>query len=239
MKWERRQSRSYQPIFYGVSRPVSGLLNFEPIHQQYFGVASFQIEGSVSVDGRGKSIWDEFAKLPGKTKDGRNGDIATESYKLWKQDLALLVDYNVNAYRFSISWPRIIPLGGRDDPINQQGIQFYSTFIDELLAHGITPFVVRAAGLMLFSFVSEFVGLCRQTLYHWDLPQALHDRYGGWLNKDEIGKDYAHYSRVCFSLISSGPIQCSYIIFLRSVLRLLAIGSSTGTYLWLQLSDDI
>lgn len=142
-----------------------------------FATASFQIEGSVAVDGRGKSIWDDFAKLPGKTLDGRNGDVATDSYKLWNQDLSLLVTYGVKAYRFSISWPRIIPLGSRDDPINPQGIQFYSSLIDGLLAHGITPFV---------------------TLYHWDLPQALHDRYGGWLNKDEIVKDYTRYSRVCF-----------------------------------------
>ena len=105
--------------------------------------ASFQIEGSAAVDGRGKSIWDDFAKLPGKTLDGRNGDVATDSYRLWKQDLALLAEYGVKAYRFSISWSRVIPLGGRDDPINPRGIQFYSTLIDGLLSHGITPLVVR------------------------------------------------------------------------------------------------
>ncbi|TFK65539.1 glycoside hydrolase family 1 protein [Pluteus cervinus] len=142
-----------------------------------FATASFQIEGSWDVDGRGKSIWDDFAKIPGKTLDGRNGDVATDSYKRWREDVALLADYGVKAYRFSISWSRIIPLGGRNDPINPLGIQHYNNFIDALLEHGITPFV---------------------TLYHWDLPQALHDRYGGWLNKEEIIKDYAHYSRVCF-----------------------------------------
>lgn len=108
-----------------------------------YSLASFQVEGSAAVDGRGKSIWDDFAKLPGKTLDGRNGDIATDSYKLWKHDLALLADYGVKAYRFSISWSRVIPSGGRDDPINPQGIRFYSTFIDGLLEHGITPFVVH------------------------------------------------------------------------------------------------
>jgi beta-glucosidase len=142
-----------------------------------FATASFQIEGSTNVDGRGKSIWDDFSKQPGKTQDGRNGDVATDSYRLWKEDIALLTQYGVKSYRFSLSWSRIIPLGGRNDPINPKGIAFYSNFIDSLLEHGIIPFV---------------------TLYHWDLPQALHDRYGGWLNQDEIVQDYVHYAKVCF-----------------------------------------
>lgn len=129
------------------------------------------------MDGRGKSIWDDFAKLPGKILDGLDGDVATDSYRLWKEDVALLVQYGVKCYRFSLSWSRIIPLGGRNDPVNPLGIQFYSKLIDALLENGITPFV---------------------TLYHWDLPQALHDRYGGWLNKDEIVQDYTNYAKVCF-----------------------------------------
>ncbi|KAJ3562816.1 hypothetical protein NP233_g9340 [Leucocoprinus birnbaumii] len=142
-----------------------------------FATAAFQIEGSWNVDGRGESIWDGFAKLPGKTQDGRNGDVATDSYKRWKEDIALLAQYGVKSYRFSLSWSRIIPLGGRDDPINPEGIAFYNNFINELLKHGITPFV---------------------TLYHWDLPQALHERYLGWLNKEEIVQDFTRYARVCF-----------------------------------------
>ncbi|TDL27833.1 glycoside hydrolase family 1 protein [Rickenella mellea] len=142
-----------------------------------FATASFQIEGAVNEDGRGKSIWDDFSRIPGKTLDGRNGDVATDSYNRWKEDLALLREYGIKAYRFSIAWSRIIPVGGRNDPINPKGIEFYSKFIDGLLEAGITPFV---------------------TLYHWDLPQGLHDRYGGWLNKEEIVQDYAHYARVCF-----------------------------------------
>lgn len=131
----------------------------------------------MNVDGRGKSIWDDFARMPGKIADGRNGDVAADSYRLWKQDIALLSEYGAKYYRFSISWSRIIPLGGRNDPVNPKGIEFYSNLIDELLCHRIMPFV---------------------TLYHWDLPQALHDRYGGWLNKDEIVKDYVNYARICF-----------------------------------------
>lgn len=109
--------------------------------------------------------------------DGRDGDVATDSYRLWKEDIALLAQYGVKSYRFSLSWSRIIPLGGRNDPVNPKGIAFYSNFIDALLEHGIIPFI---------------------TLYHWDLPQALHDRYGGWLNKDEIVQDYVRYAKVCF-----------------------------------------
>ncbi|KAI0030154.1 beta-glucosidase [Vararia minispora EC-137] len=142
-----------------------------------FATASFQIEGSTDKDGRGKSIWDDFSRTPGKTRDGGNGDIATDSYARYKEDIALLRQYGVRAYRFSIAWPRIIPLGGRADPVNERGIQWYSDFIDELIKNGITPFV---------------------TLYHWDLPQALHERYGGWLNR-EVVADFEHYARVCFA----------------------------------------
>ncbi|RPD61802.1 beta-glucosidase 1B [Lentinus tigrinus ALCF2SS1-7] len=141
-----------------------------------FATASFQIEGSTTADGRGKSWWDDFAKLPGKTLDGRDGDVATDSYNRWEDDLDLLVSYGVNSYRFSIAWSRIIPLGGRNDPVNEAGIQWYSNLIDGLLKRGITPFV---------------------TLYHWDLPQALYDRYGGWLSR-EIIEDYVNYAKICF-----------------------------------------
>lgn len=75
--------------------------------------------------------------------DGKNGDVSTDSYKRWKEDMALLASYGVKSYRFSIAWSRIIPLGGRNDPVNPKGIEFYSNVIDELLKHDITPFVVR------------------------------------------------------------------------------------------------
>jgi beta-glucosidase len=159
--------------------------------------AAFQIEGSVNEGGRGPSIWDGFSRIPGKTLDGRNGDVATDSYRLWKEDVALLKKYGIKAYRFSLSWSRIIPLGGRNDPVNPTGIKFYSDFIDALLEAGITPFVVcsRSNGSHFGVLNNAF---SYQTLYHWDLPQGLHDRYGGWLNKEEIVKDYANYARVCF-----------------------------------------
>ncbi|KFH44264.1 Beta-glucosidase 1B-like protein [Hapsidospora chrysogenum ATCC 11550] len=142
-----------------------------------FATASYQIEGAVAEDGRGKSIWDTFCHLePTRTK-GANGDVACDHYHRYEEDLDLLVRYGAKAYRFSISWSRIIPLGGREDALNEKGIAFYNKLIDGLIDRGITPWA---------------------TLYHWDLPQALHDRYGGWLNVDESQRDFERYARVCF-----------------------------------------
>ena len=122
--------------------------------------ASFQIEGSTTVDGRGASIWDTFARKPGAIADGRNGEPAADHYRRYKEDVALMADLGINAYRFSIAWPRIQPLGaGRPNPA---GIDFYRRLCEELLSKGITPWA---------------------TLFHWDLPQALEDR-GGWLEAD-------------------------------------------------------
>lgn len=99
------------------------------------------------------------------------------SYYKTKEDVALLKSYGVTGYRFSLSWTRIIPLGGANDPVNEAGIQYYSNLIDELLANNITPFV---------------------TLFHWDIPQALEDRYGGMLNKEKYTPDFVRYAGVCF-----------------------------------------
>ncbi|KAL2794854.1 glycoside hydrolase superfamily [Aspergillus keveii] len=142
-----------------------------------FATAAYQIEGGFDQEGRGPSIWDTFTHLePSRTK-GANGDVACDHFHRYEEDLDLLKKYGAKAYRFSISWSRIIPLGGRDDPLNEKGIEFYNKLIDGLLDLGITPWV---------------------TLYHWDLPQALHDRYGGWLNVEESQNDFERYARVCY-----------------------------------------
>ncbi|KAJ5721789.1 uncharacterized protein N7483_009723 [Penicillium malachiteum] len=154
---------------------VKGVLRPDFFHG--FATAAAQIEGAWNQDGKGVSIWDTFGHTPGKVADGSNADDAVRAYDFYREDVALLKSCGVNAYRFSLAWSRIIPLGGRDNPVNEAGIQFYSNLIDELLRNGITPFV---------------------TLFHWDIPQALEDRYGGMLNKEAYTPDFVNYARVCF-----------------------------------------
>src|SRR5882672_4127489 len=133
--------------------------------------SAYQIEGATEADGRGPSIWDTFAKLPGKIQGGANADIACDHYHRYKEDVALMKALGVSTYRFSIAWPRLFP-EGRGAP-NPKGLAFYDRLVDELLANGIMPFA---------------------TLYHWDLPQALQDR-GGWESRDtvEAFADYAGF----------------------------------------------
>ncbi|KAJ5579561.1 uncharacterized protein N7459_005546 [Penicillium hispanicum] len=147
-----------------------------------FATASYQIEGAVNEDGRGPSIWDAFCKIPGKIAGGSSGEIACDSYHRTHEDIALLKACGAQAYRFSLSWSRIIPLGGRNDPVNEKGLQFYLKFVDDLHAAGITPMV---------------------TLFHWDLPEELQKRYGGFLNKEEFVADFANYARLVFAAFGS------------------------------------
>jgi beta-glucosidase len=118
--------------------------------------SAYQIEGAWNKDGRGESIWDRFAHTPGKIQDASNGDVACQHYYRWPEDIALLKSLNIQAYRFSVAWSRLLPQGCGQ--VNQAGLDFYSRLVDGLLEAGITPFV---------------------TLYHWDLPQTLQDQ-GGW-----------------------------------------------------------
>ncbi|MEF3355300.1 GH1 family beta-glucosidase [Paenibacillus sp. GYB006] len=135
--------------------------------------ASYQIEGATQEDGRGTSIWDTFAKTPGKVFNGDNGDVACDSYHKYEEDIALMKELGIKTYRFSIAWPRIIPDG--DGEINQKGLDFYHRFVDKLIENDIEPFC---------------------TLYHWDLPQALQD-IGGWENRRTIDA-FVKYSEVMF-----------------------------------------
>jgi beta-glucosidase len=134
--------------------------------------SSYQIEGAVDEDGRGKSIWDTFSHTPGRIEDGTTGDRASEHYHRYKDDVRLIRELGAKAYRFSIAWPRVFP-DGTGQP-NPRGLDFYNRLVDELLASGIEPYA---------------------TLYHWDLPQALQDRVGGWRSSDtsKAFADYAAY----------------------------------------------
>ncbi|MCP4423590.1 MAG: beta-glucosidase [Chloroflexi bacterium] len=118
--------------------------------------AAYQIEGAWQEDGKGESIWDRFSHTPGNIEDENNGDVTCDHYHRWADDIALMKSLNLQGYRFSIAWTRILPNGR--SPINQPGLDFYSRLVDGLLEAGVTPYV---------------------TLYHWDLPQALQDE-GGW-----------------------------------------------------------
>src|SRR5919199_2176436 len=118
--------------------------------------AAYQIEGAARQDGRGESVWDRFAATPGKVRNGDSGEIACDFYHRYRDDLALMRELGLDAFRFSVAWPRVLPEGrGR---VNEAGLDFYDRLVDELLAHGIEPFA---------------------TLFHWDTPQALEDA-GGW-----------------------------------------------------------
>lgn len=135
--------------------------------------ASYQIEGSPLADGAGDSIWHRFSHTEGNTRNGETGDVACDHYNRYRQDVSLMKELGLKAYRFSIAWPRILPEGrGR---INPKGLDFYDRLVDELLEHGIQPYA---------------------TIYHWDLPGALHD-LGGWANR-EIEHWFADYATILF-----------------------------------------
>ena len=132
--------------------------------------ASYQIEGATNEDGRGTSVWDTFARLPGRVVNNDDGRNACDHYHLFKNDVAMMKDLGIDAYRFSLAWPRIMPEG--EGAINEKGLAFYDQLIDELLAKDIQPWV---------------------TLFHWDLPQALQDKYAGWQSKD-VARRFADYA---------------------------------------------
>ncbi|GAB2277148.1 Beta-glucosidase 42 [Dionaea muscipula] len=143
-----------------------------------FGVATsaYQVEGAVKEGNRGPSIWDAFSHTEGKVVDASNGDIAVDQYHRYKEDIDLISILGFEAYRFSISWPRIFP-DGLGTKVNDEGVNYYNNVINALLEKGIQPWV---------------------TLYHWDLPLHLHESMGGWLNK-EIVKYFTIYAETCFA----------------------------------------
>jgi beta-glucosidase len=133
--------------------------------------AAYQVEGAVDADGRGQSIWDTFCRVPGAIAGGDTGDVACDHYNRYAEDIGLMADLGLGAYRFSIAWPRVQPDGS--GAINQKGLDHYRRVVDECLARNVVPYV---------------------TLYHWDLPQALQDK-GGWPARDTAYR-FADYSAV-------------------------------------------
>lgn len=136
--------------------------------------SSYQIEGAAYEDGKGPSIWDAFVRIPGKTANGEHADVSCNFYHTFRADIALMAKLGIKAFRFSISWSRILPSG--TGKINEAGIRFYSEMIDCLLEHHIEPYA---------------------TLYHWDLPLNLQMSHDGWLNP-KIADYFAEYADICF-----------------------------------------
>jgi beta-glucosidase len=151
-------------------------IQFPPQFLWGAATSAYQIEGAHNVDGRAPSIWDSFAKTPGRVVNGDNGDVACDSYHRVEEDVALLKQMGARAYRFSIAWPRVMPKGRGE--VNPQGLAYYKRLVSLLRDAGITPMA---------------------TLYHWDLPQALHDE-GGWMNR-RTAQDFAAFAGVMFDAL--------------------------------------
>ena len=164
--------------------------------------SSYQIEGAVNEDGRGPSIWDPFAHRRGTISDQSNADSAADHYHLYKQDVQLMKALGAKAYRFSIAWPRVFP-DGAGSP-NPKGLDFYQRLLDELSANGIEPFA---------------------TLYHWDLPQALQDRFGGWTSRD-TSMAFADYAAYVAERLSD---RVKHFFTINECSRLVSLGHGIGT----------
>ncbi|OIJ16642.1 aryl-phospho-beta-D-glucosidase [Anaerobacillus alkalilacustris] len=136
--------------------------------------AAYQVEGAWNVDSKGPSNWDQFVRIPGKTFKGTTGDVAVDHYHRYKEDVQLMAEMGMKTYRFSVAWARIFPNGKGE--VNEKGLQFYDNLINELIKYEIEPIL---------------------TIYHWDLPQALQDEYGGWESRNII-VDFTNYSVTLF-----------------------------------------
>ena len=164
----------------------SSSLNFPPDFIWGAATSAYQIEGAASEGGRGPSIWDTYGRTPGAILGGETGDVACDHYHRWEEDLDLMAGLHLNAYRFSVAWPRVMPAGR--GAVNAAGLDFYDRLVDGALSRGLSPHV---------------------TLYHWDLPQALQDR-GGWANPD-IPHWFADYTLAVYDRL--GDRVASYATF--------------------------
>ena len=153
-----------------------GMKNFKMPDDFLWGSASaaYQVEGAYLEDGKGLSNWDQFVRIEGKTFKGTTGDVAVDHYHRFKEDVKLMAEMGLKTYRFSISWPRVIPTGNGE--VNEAGLKFYEDLIDECLKYNIEPMV---------------------TIFHWDLPQALVDQYCGFEDR-RIIDDFVNYAKVLF-----------------------------------------
>jgi len=164
--------------------------------------SSYQVEGAASRDGGGASVWDIFGRQPGRINNGDSGDVACDHYHRYREDVGLLAEMGLQAYRLSVSWPRVLPQGV--GAVNAKGLDFYSRLVDALLQHGITPWV---------------------TLFHWDFPYALYCR-GGWLNRDSADW-FADYTSLVVDKLSD---RVSHWITLNEPQCFIGMGHLDGTH---------
>jgi len=155
---------------------ATGACQFPPGFRWGAGTSAYQVEGGAGEDGRGTSIWDTFARVPGKVRNADSGAVAADHFHRYEQDVRLMAELGLRAYRFSIAWPRIQPDGS--GPANQRGLDFYRRLVDCLLEHGIEPWI---------------------TLYHWDLPQPLEDA-GGWPSR-ALADRFADYAELVYGAL--------------------------------------
>ncbi len=194
--WDGRAERT-QP------GPVLEGKKFPPSFLWGTATASYQVEGAVAEDGRLPSIWDTFSHAPGNVVSNANGDVADDHYHRYKEDVQLMKALGVKTYRFSIAWPRVFP-NGNGQP-NPRGLDFYNHLVDDLLANGIQPFA---------------------TLYHWDLPQALQDRCGGWESRD-TSKAFADYAGHVAARLTD---RVKYIFTINEFGAFVELGYGTGIH---------
>ena len=202
-----------------IDRPYAGAYpsqyasggRFPPGFVWGMGTAAYQIEGAWNEDGRGLSIWDTYSGSGSYTANrghevpGDTGEVACDHYHRMKEDVRLAVSLGLKHYRFSISWPRVLPKGTIVGGVNAKGIAFYHELIDELLAHGIEPYV---------------------TLYHWDLPQALQTpQLRGWLDK-AIVPLFRAYAELCFHEYGS---KVKYWVTFNEAWTFVVLGYGTGS----------
>ncbi|WP_054950700.1 glycoside hydrolase family 1 protein [Numidum massiliense] len=165
--------------------------------------AAYQVEGAWNEDGKGPSVWDVYSKIPGTTYKGTNGDVAVDHYHRYKEDVALMAEMGLKAYRFSIAWSRIFPEGRGE--INERGLRFYDDLINELLKYDIEPII---------------------TIYHWDVPQALMDAYGGWESR-QIIDDFNDY---CIALFKRFGDRVKYWVTLNEQNVFIGLGYRLGIH---------
>ncbi len=164
--------------------------------------SSYQIEGAAGRDGGGVSVWDMLGRQPGKIVNGDTGEVACDHYHRYREDVGLMAEMGLQAYRFSVSWPRVLPQGA--GAVNAKGLDFYSRLVDALLEHGISPWV---------------------TLFHWDFPYALYCR-GGWLNRDSADW-FADYTALVVDKLSD---RVAHWITLNEPQCFIGMGHLDGTH---------